>query len=82
VTTPREPVTQAVRAAAVAFEGHPYSYVEDGGRAQVACDLGVAQRLVVKTLIYTNGGKRGYIVSLAAQDALRLLAPTLVRVAV
>jgi Cys-tRNA(Pro) deacylase len=32
--------------------------------------------------IYVNGGKRGYIVSLATQDALRLLAPTLVRVAV
>ncbi len=32
--------------------------------------------------IYINGGKRGYIVSLATADALGLLAATLVRVAV
>jgi Cys-tRNA(Pro) deacylase len=31
---------------------------------------------------YINGGRRGYLVSLTTADALRLLAPTLVRVAV
>jgi Cys-tRNA(Pro) deacylase len=31
--------------------------------------------------IYINGGKRGYIVSMATRDALELLRPTLVRVA-
>jgi Cys-tRNA(Pro) deacylase len=31
--------------------------------------------------IYINGGKRGFLVSLATGDALHLLAPQLVRVA-
>jgi len=159
MTKARAPVTQAVRAlraAGVAFDDHPYTYVEGGGTAQVARELGVAEHLVIKTLImeddrghpmivlmhgdrqvstkelarllgakqvrpcdpttadrhsgyqvggtspfgtrrsmpvyceatiaelpriYINGGKRGYVVSLASADALRLLAPTLVHVA-
>ena len=32
--------------------------------------------------IYINGGKRGYLVGIDPQDAVRLLKPTLVRVAV
>ena len=50
----KEPVTQAVRvlrAAGVPFEGHLYAYVEDGGTAQVARELGVEEHLVIKTLI-------------------------------
>ncbi len=156
----KDPVTQAVRAlraAGVAFEGHVYTYVEGGGTAQVARELGVDEHRVIKTLImederrnpmivlmhgdrlvstqalaravgakrvgpcdpkvadrhsgyrvggtspfgtrrpmpsyceagiaelpriYINGGKRGYIVSLATEDALRLLAPTLVDIAI
>lgn len=152
----KEPVTQAVRVlrtAGVTFAGHLYAYVDGGGTAQVARDLGVDEHLVIKTLImeddrgnplivlmhgdrqvstqalaraigvkriapcdpkvadkhsgyqvggtspfgtrhrmpvyceagiaalprlYINGGKRGYILSLATADALRLLAPTLV----
>jgi Cys-tRNA(Pro) deacylase len=152
----KEPVTPAVRAlraARVPFDGHPYAYIEGGGTAQVARELGVDEHLVVKTLImederanpmivlmhgdcqvstqalarvigvkriapcepavadrhsgyrvggtspfgtrratpvycergiadlpriYLNGGKRGYILSMATADALRLLAPTLV----
>jgi Cys-tRNA(Pro) deacylase len=151
----REPVTQAVRvlrAAGVAFAGHPYDY-EQGGTAEFAAQLGVNEHLVIKTLImeddrgrplivlmhgdlevatgrlakaigakrvqpcepkvadkhsgyrvggtspfgtratmpvfcersiaelpriYINGGKRGYIISLASADLLRVLEPTLV----
>jgi len=32
--------------------------------------------------IYLNGGKRGYLVGMASQELVRLLAPTLVRVAI
>jgi Cys-tRNA(Pro) deacylase len=32
--------------------------------------------------IYINGGKRGFLVGLAPQDAVRLLKPTLVRVGI
>ncbi len=155
----KEPVTQAVRvlrAAGVPFEGHLYAYVEGGGTAQVARELGVDEHQVIKTLImedehgnplivlmhgdrqvstqalaratgvkriapcdpkvadkhsgyqvggtspfgtrrpmpvyceagiaalpriYLNGGKRGYILSIATADALGLLAPTLVPMA-
>ena len=151
----KEPVTQAVRAlraAGVAFSGHPYDYA-GGGTAEFAEQLGVDEHLVIKTLImedeqarplvilmhgdrevatgklakqidakrvrpcepkvadkhsgyqvggtspfgtraampiycersiaaletlYINGGKRGYIISLATADLLRLLQPVLV----
>ena len=157
---PRGPVTQAVRVLrreGVAFEGHPYPYVEGGGTGQFARLRGVDEHSVIKTLImedeagrpmivlmhgdlevstkalarqigvksvrpcepkiadrhsgyqvggtspfgtrrsmpvyceaslagldrvFINGGKRGYIVSLSTADLLRVLRPTLVRVAV
>jgi Cys-tRNA(Pro) deacylase len=155
----KAPVTQAIRAlraAKVAFEDHPYSYIDGGGTAQFAREHGVDEHLVVKTLImeddrgnpmivlmhgdrqvstqalaraigvkrvqpcapaiadkhsgyqvggtspfgtrrampvycesgivalpriYINGGKRGYIISVATADALALLKPTLVEMA-
>ncbi len=145
------PVTRAVRVlrkAGVSFKDHPYEYVEGGGTARFAAELGVDEHLVIKTLImedeaanplivlmhgdrevstkalarelgvkqirpcdpktadrhsgyqvggtspfgtrrampvcceraitelpriYINGGKRGYIIALDTQDALRLL---------
>ena len=155
----KEPVTAAVRvlrAAGVAFEGHPYRYVPAGGTARFAGEYGVDEHAVIKTLImeddqrqplivlmhgdrqvslrelarqigarqvqpctpevadrhsgyqvggtspfgtrrpmpvycessiaelpriYVNGGKRGYILSLATADLLRVLQPALVQVA-
>lgn len=50
----KEPVTQAVRvlrAAGVSFQGHLYAYVDGGGTALVARELGVDEHLVIKTLI-------------------------------
>jgi Cys-tRNA(Pro) deacylase len=41
---------------------------------RVYCEKGIAEL----PRIYINGGKRGYILSMATADALRLLAPTLV----
>ena len=151
----REPVTAAVRvlrAAGVAFAGHPYHY-EQGGTGEFSAQFGVDEHAVIKTLImeddggrplvmlmhgdrevatgllaramgakrvrpcdpavaerhsgykvggtspfgtrtalpvycertiadlpqiYVNGGKRGYIISLATPDLLRVLAPQLV----
>lgn len=43
----------------------------------VYCEAGIA----ALPLLYINGGKRGYILSLATADALRVLSPTLVAMA-
>ena len=50
----KEPVTQAVRAlraAGIPFVGHPYDYLDGGGTAHSAHELGVDEHCVVKTLI-------------------------------
>lgn len=50
----KEPVTQAVRVlrtAGIAFFGHPYDYLDGGGTAHSARELGVEEHCVVKTLI-------------------------------
>ena len=54
MSKPKLPITQAVRIlrqAKVTFDHHPYAYVESGGTAQFAKELGVDEHLVIKTLI-------------------------------
>jgi Cys-tRNA(Pro) deacylase len=45
------PATQMLRAAGVAYTEHPYDYVEHGGTAESARQLGVPEHEVVKTLV-------------------------------
>jgi Cys-tRNA(Pro) deacylase len=45
------PATQWLRAHGVAFTEHPYDYVEHGGTAESARQLGVPEHAVVKTLV-------------------------------
>jgi Cys-tRNA(Pro) deacylase len=45
------PATQVLRRAGVVFTEHPYDYVEHGGTAQSAQQLGVDEHAVVKTLV-------------------------------
>jgi len=45
------PATQWLRARGVAFTEHPYAYVEHGGTAESARQLGVPEHAVVKTLV-------------------------------
>jgi Cys-tRNA(Pro) deacylase len=45
------PATQALRAAGVVFSEHPYDYVERGGAAEPARQLGLPLHAVVKTLV-------------------------------
>ena len=45
------PATQWLRRAGVAFTEHPYDYVEHGGTAESARQLGVPEHEVVKTLV-------------------------------
>jgi Cys-tRNA(Pro) deacylase len=48
------PATQALRRAGVAFTEHPYDYVDRGGTAESARQLGVPEHEVVKTLVMQN----------------------------
>jgi Cys-tRNA(Pro) deacylase len=45
------PATQALRRAGVVFTEHPYEYLEHGGTAESARQLGVDEHAVVKTLV-------------------------------
>ncbi len=61
----REPATAAVRAlraAGVAFTGHPYRYQEHGGTAVCARELGVDEHLVIKTLVMQDDQARPLLV--------------------
>jgi Cys-tRNA(Pro) deacylase len=48
---PVTPAIRVLREANVAFVDHPYTYVEAGGTAQFARELGLDEHLVIKTLI-------------------------------
>jgi Cys-tRNA(Pro) deacylase len=45
------PATQQLRRAGIAFTEHPYDYVDRGGTAESARQLGVDEHAVVKTLV-------------------------------
>lgn len=45
------PATQWLRRAGVSFTEHPYDYVDHGGTAESARQLGVDEHTVVKTLV-------------------------------
>lgn len=90
----KEPVTLAVRAlraAGVAFTGHPYDY-RGGGTAEFAAQTGVDEHLVIKTLIMEDDRAAPLIVLmhgdrevatglLARQIGVRRVAPCLPAVA-
>lgn len=56
------PATQLLRRARVAFSEHPYDYVEHGGTAESARQLGVDEHAVVKTLVMQDDAGRALIV--------------------
>lgn len=56
------PATQWLRRAGVEFSEHPYDYVEHGGTAESARQLGVSEHQVVKTLVMQDDKARPLIV--------------------
>ena len=48
------PATQALRRAGISFSEHVYEYLEHGGTAESARQLGVDEHAVVKTLVMQN----------------------------
>ncbi len=56
------PATQMLKSSKVAFTEHPYDYVEHGGTAHSAASLGLAEHMVVKTLVMQDQEARPLIV--------------------
>jgi Cys-tRNA(Pro) deacylase len=56
------PATQWLRRAGVEFSEHPYDYVEHGGTAESARQLGADEHAVVKTLVMQDERARPLIV--------------------
>lgn len=56
------PATQFLKRHRVAFGEHPYDYVEHGGTAESARQLGVDEHAVVKTLVMQDEAARPLIV--------------------
>jgi Cys-tRNA(Pro) deacylase len=56
------PATGWLRARGVAFGEHPYDYVDHGGTAESARQLGVAEHQVVKTLVMQDDKAQPLIV--------------------
>jgi Cys-tRNA(Pro) deacylase len=60
--TPVTPAIRALREAGVSFSEHLYEYVEKGGTAATAAELGVPEHEVVKTLVFEDDNGRPFIV--------------------
>lgn len=56
------PATQMLRQAGVEFSEHPYDYVDHGGTAESASQLGVDEHAVVKTLVMQDDKAQPLIV--------------------
>ncbi|VFR38778.1 Transcriptional regulator [plant metagenome] len=80
------PATQVLRRAGVAFTAHTYDYVDHGGSAEAARQLGLDPHAVVKTLVMEDEAARPLIVlmhgdcevstkNLARQAGLKKVTP-------
>lgn len=56
------PATQMLRTHGVPFTPHPYDYVEHGGTAESARQLGLDEHMVIKTLVMQDQDARPLIV--------------------
>jgi Cys-tRNA(Pro) deacylase len=56
------PATQFLKARGVAYTEHPYDYVDHGGTAESARQLGVDEHAVVKTLVMQDQDARPLVV--------------------
>jgi Cys-tRNA(Pro) deacylase len=56
------PATALLRAGGIAFSGHPYDYVDHGGTAESARQLGLDEHAVVKTLVMQDDAGKPLLV--------------------
>jgi Cys-tRNA(Pro) deacylase len=59
---PTTPATAFLRSRGVAFTGHAYDYVDHGGTAESARQLGVPEHAVIKTLVMQDEQARPLVV--------------------
>jgi Cys-tRNA(Pro) deacylase len=64
--------TQFLRRNGVVFSEHVYAYVEHGGTAESACQLGVPEHQVVKTLVMQDERARPLIVLMHGDRSVSL----------
>ncbi len=68
------PATQVLRAAGVEFSEHPYDYVDRGGTAESARQLGVDEHMVVKTLVMQDERRQPLVVLMHGDREVSLKA--------
>jgi Cys-tRNA(Pro) deacylase len=56
------PATAQLKALGIAFSAHPYDYVEHGGTAESAKQLGALEHAVIKTLVMQDEAAKPLIV--------------------
>jgi Cys-tRNA(Pro) deacylase len=56
------PATQMLKAAGIAYTEHPYDFVDHGGTAESAKQLGVPEHAVIKTLVMQDDKAQPLIV--------------------
>lgn len=56
------PATQLLRKKGVAFDEHPYEYVDHGGTAESSKQLGVEEHSVIKTLVMEDESAKPLII--------------------
>jgi Cys-tRNA(Pro) deacylase len=68
------PATQALRRAGIALTEHPYEYVEHGGTAESARQLGLDEHVIVKTLVMQDERARPLLVLMHGDRQVSLQA--------
>jgi Cys-tRNA(Pro) deacylase len=69
------PATQWLRRQGIVFTEHPYDYVEHGGTAESAQQLGVDEHAVVKTLVLMHGDRQVSTKNLAREIGVKSVEP-------
>ena len=79
------PAVRVLKEAGVTFSEHPYHYVEHGGTATFAAEVGVDEHGVIKTLVMEDDAKRPFVVlmhgdrEVSTKEMARVLGVKMVR---
>jgi len=71
---PATPATTLLKARKVAFSIHLYDYVDHGGTARAAQELGVCEQAVIKTLVFEDQDRKPLLVLMHGDQEVSLKA--------